>query len=252
MAPLPSVTPDTVVPPAAVVLVSGGLDSTTVLAAARAQGRAVYALSFDYGQRHASELGCARRQAQRWSVRDHRVVALHDFASMVSNATALVTQSAIEVPRARDVQDRGEVPVTYVPARNLLFLAYATAWAESLDAQEIWIGANVLDYSGYPDCRPAFFESFRATANLGTRAADGGPQLEIVAPLLNLSKHEIIAWGLQLGVDYADTISCYAPSAAKGSPGVVACGTCDSCQLRRRGFARAGVDDPTTYAVLDA
>lgn len=230
----------------AVVLVSGGLDSSTVLAAAHERGRTIYALSFDYGQRHACELACARRQAEQWRAYDHRIIALDQLASLVAGATALVAQSQLDVPKSRDVDTTSEIPVTYVPARNLLFLAYATAWAEALDAREIWIGANALDYSGYPDCRPAFFESFEATANLGTRAADTNLRIAIIAPLLNLHKHEIIALGQRLGVDYADTVSCYAPTRSDGDH-VFACGSCDSCQLRRRGFERAGIADPTRY-----
>ena len=229
----------------AVVLSSGGLDSTTLLATARAQRRTIYALSFRYGQRHARELDCARRQAQRFGAMQHRVLDLHQLSELVAGATSLVEQSTLDVPHDRNVDDTSEIPTTYVPARNTLFLAYATAWAESLGAREIWIGANALDYSGYPDCRPAFFESFERTANLGTRAIETGDRLRIVAPLLHLHKHEIIDLGLRHGVDYGDTLSCYSP--VDDGERALACGRCDSCQLRRRGFTQAGTPDPTAY-----
>lgn len=232
----------------AVVLLSGGLDSVTVLAIARQAGHAVYALSFRYGQRHVLELGCAARQAERLGAVAHEVVDLSHLGRLVAPATALVEGSELSVPKGRDVDHASDIPVTYVPARNTLFLSYGLAWAEALGAREIFIGVNALDYSGYPDCRPAFIESFARTANLATRAGveGSGDAIRIQTPLLELTKAGIVARGVALGVDYADTVSCYDPSAdARGRP--LACGRCDSCQLRRKGFLEAGVDDPTRY-----
>lgn len=236
----------------AVVLLSGGLDSVTVLAIARAAGHDVYALSFRYGQRHALELHCAARQAERFGARAHEIVDLSHLGRLVASATALVEGSALAVPKDRDLSPAGEhagdIPVTYVPARNTVFLSYALAWAESLGAREIWIGVNALDYSGYPDCRPAFIEAFARMANLATRVGvEGeGDALRIQTPLIDLSKAGIITRGLSLGVQYADTVSCYDPAADEhGEP--LACGRCDSCLLRRKGFGEAGVEDPTRY-----
>ena len=245
---------------ASVVLLSGGLDSVTVLAMATAQGRRVHALSFSYGQRHAVELACATRQAQRFGAVAHEIVDLGHLGRLVAPATALVAGSALQVPKDR--QPEADIPVTYVPARNMVFLSYGLAWAEALGAREIWIGVNALDYSGYPDCRPEFIASFQRTANLATRAgvqeraageskSESGSDDAIVirTPLSELRKSEIIALGLQHGVQYADTISCYDPSGGDDSPR--ACGRCDSCVLRREGFAAAGVDDPTPYVSSD-
>ncbi len=230
--------------PAAVVLLSGGLDSATVLALARAEGRDVHALSFRYGQRHAVELECARRQAALQGVHDHRIIDLAHFGRIVAPASALVADSALAVPRTAPTPDT--IPVTYVPARNALFLSYALALAEVLGAREIWIGTNALDYSGYPDCRPAFLRSFERMANLATRAGveapEGAPWLRVRAPLTDLRKHEIIARGLALGVDYGATSSCYDP--VEGAGRARPCGACESCRLRAEGFARAGVADP--------
>lgn len=230
------------------LLLSGGLDSVTLLALAREAGRSIHALSFRYGQRHAVELDCASRQAARYGVDAHETVDLSHMGRLVATATALVEDSALGVPDHVDAG--GGVPITYVPARNTLFLAYALAWAEALEAREIWIGVNCLDYSGYPDCRPAFIESFERTANLGTKAgvetlAGDRPGLRIRTPLIGMTKAEIIAEGVRIGVDYADTVSCYRPGAA--ADGIVACGRCDSCYLRKEGFAAAGVPDPTRY-----
>jgi 7-cyano-7-deazaguanine synthase len=236
-------------PGSAVVLLSGGLDSVTVLAIARDAGYETHALSFRYGQRHVLELGCAARQAQRLGARAHETVDLSHLGRLVASATALVQGSALAVPKDRDVDQTGDIPVTYVPARNTLFLAYALAWAESLGAADIFIGVNALDYSGYPDCRPAFVEAFAHLANLATRVGveGGGHAIRIRTPLIDLPKAGIIARGVALGVDYADTVSCYDPvAAADGHP--LACGRCDSCQLRRKGFVEAGVPDPTRYA----
>jgi 7-cyano-7-deazaguanine synthase len=232
----------------AVVLLSGGLDSVTVLAIARATGHEAHALSFRYGQRHALELECAARQARRLGASAHEIVDLSHLGRLVAPATALVEGSALSVPKDRDVEQVGEIPITYVPARNTLFLAYALAWAEALGAGDLWIGVNALDYSGYPDCRPAFIEAFARMANLATRAgvAGQGDAIRIRTPLMHLRKSGIIARGVALGVDYADTVSCYDPVAGPDDH-PLACGHCDSCQLRRKGFAEAGVPDSTRY-----
>lgn len=232
----------------AVVLLSGGLDSVTVLAIAREAGHEAYALSFRYGQRHAIELDCAARQAQRLGAVAHEVVDLQHLGRLVAPATALVQGSDMSVPKDRAVEDASDIPVTYVPARNTLFLSYALAWAETLGANDIFIGVNVLDYSGYPDCRPQFIESFARMANLATRVGvqGDGDALAIRTPLIDLTKAGIVQRGTQLGVDYGDTVSCYDPQVDEGGM-PLACGRCDSCQLRRKGFEEAGVADPTRY-----
>ena len=232
--------------PAAVVLLSGGLDSVTVLALAAKRGFAVHAMSFAYGQRHLVELSCAARQAERFGARAHEVVDLSHLGRLLAPATALVGDSSLDVPKGRDPEAEG-IPTTYVPARNTLFLSYGLAWAEVLGARHIFIGVNALDYSGYPDCRPAFIEAFERTANLATKiGVEAGEPLRIETPLQELRKHEIVTLGLAHGVEYGDTVSCYDPSEdAQGRP--LACGACDSCQLRRRGFELAGVEDPTRY-----
>jgi 7-cyano-7-deazaguanine synthase len=229
----------------AVVLLSGGLDSVTTLAIAAAAGHRTHALSFAYGQRHGIELGCASRQARRLGAAAHETVDLAHLGRLVAPATALVEGGGLEVPKDRTPGAAG-IPVTYVPARNTVFLAYALAWAEVLGAPLIFIGVNALDYSGYPDCRPEFIVAFGQVARLGTRAGVEGAPPRIEAPLQQLRKHEIIARGVALGVDYADTVSCYDPRVDATGP--LACGRCDSCTLRRRGFADAGVPDPTRYA----
>lgn len=220
----------------AVVLLSGGLDSATALAVARSQGFETYALSFRYGQRHAVELECARVLADALGAARH-VVA--DIDLRVFGQSALTAD--IPVPKGRELQRIGEgIPVTYVPARNTIFLSFATAWAEVLGAADIFIGVNALDYSGYPDCRPAFIEAFARMANLATRAGvEGHTELHIRTPLIALGKAAIIRLGTGLGVDYALTSSCYDPA-----PGGRPCGGCDSCLLRARGFAEAGLADP--------
>ncbi|HUW25814.1 MAG TPA: 7-cyano-7-deazaguanine synthase QueC [Gallionella sp.] len=218
----------------AVVLLSGGLDSATVLAMARVQGFICHALSVDYGQRHHSELAAARRVAQMLGAHEHRVVNI-DLAGFGGSA---LTDDNIAIPQ----QPSEGIPLTYVPARNTIMLSLALAWAEVLQAQDIFIGVNAVDYSGYPDCRPAYIEAFERMANLATRAAVEGHPLTLHAPLLNLSKKEIIRQGSALGVDYAQTVSCYQADA-----GGYACGTCDSCRLRRAGFVAANIDDPTRY-----
>ena len=222
---------------AAVVLVSGGLDSATLLAIARAEGRVCHALTFDYGQRHRVELQAARRVAARLGAAEHRIVPL-DLTWMGGSA---LTDQAIPVP-ASGVAPGGAIPATYVPARNTIFLSVALGWAEVLGAPDIYIGANAVDYSGYPDCRPAFIEAFERLANLATRVGVEGAGFRIHAPLVSLSKAEIICTGVGLGVDYAQTLSCYNPD-AEGR----ACGRCDACRLRAEGFAAAGIADPTRY-----
>ena len=222
-------------PTPAVVLVSGGLDSATCLAIARAQGHACHALSFAYGQRNAAELAAARRVAAALGAVQHRVMTI-DLAAFGGSA---LTDASIAVP---EVPSSG-IPVTYVPARNTIFLAMALAWSEVLGAHDIYIGVNAVDYSGYPDCRPAFIEAFEHMANLATRAGvEEAERLRIRAPLVALSKADIIRRGVDLGVDYSLTVSCY-QAAADGR----ACGRCDSCRLRREGFMAAGVPDPTPY-----
>lgn len=218
----------------AVVLVSGGLDSATVLAIAVNSGARCHALTFDYGQRHRVELEAARRVARALRAVDHRVVKL-DIGWMGGSA---LTDTAIAVPH---VPSAG-IPVTYVPARNTVFLAIALGWAEVLGAPDIYIGVNAVDYSGYPDCRPEFIQAFEALANLATRAGVEGRGFHVHAPLMNLYKHDIIRAGLRLGVDYSQTVSCYDPDAAGR-----ACGRCDACRLRAQGFIEAGIADPAPY-----
>ena len=218
----------------AVVLLSGGLDSATVLAMAVADGYACHALSVDYGQRHHSELAAARRVAEALGAVGHRVVNI-DLTGFGGSA---LTDNSIAVPE----QASTGIPLTYVPARNTIMLSLALAWAEVLHAQDIFIGVNAVDYSGYPDCRPAYIEAFERMANLATQAAVEGHPLTLHAPLLHLSKAGIISQGAALGVDYGMTVSCYQADEAGR-----ACGLCDSCRLRRDGFAAAGVPDPTRY-----
>lgn len=223
----------------AVVLLSGGLDSTTVLAHAVREGFAPYCLSFAYGQRHEAELAAAALVAQRGGAAAHRTAHI-DLRAFGGSA---LTDDAIAVPKGRDAAEMADgIPVTYVPARNTIFLSFALGWAEVLDAQDLFIGVNALDYSGYPDCRPAFVEAFERLANVATRAGVEGRRITVHAPLLQMTKAEIIRYGTALGVDYSITTSCYDPA-----PDGAACGACDACQLRARGFAEAGVPDPTRY-----
>jgi 7-cyano-7-deazaguanine synthase len=224
----------------AVVLLSGGLDSATALAIAKREGYEPYALTFRYGQRHEVELRSAQRVAEHAGVARH-VVAEIDLR--VFGGSALT--SDLEVPKHRSADDMGAgIPITYVPARNTIFLSYALAWAEVLDARDIFIGVNALDYSGYPDCRPEYVAAFERMANLATRAGvESGEPLRIRAPLMRLTKAEIIRLGIELGVDYSLTSTCYDPS-----PSGEACGACDACQLRLKGFEEAGVSDPAVYA----
>ena len=220
----------------AVILLSGGLDSATVLAMAKAQGYVCYCLSLSYGQKHDTELKYAKQLAASLDAAEHRI-AVVDLGSFGGSA---LTDDKLEIPDA--TASRDEIPATYVPARNTVFLACALGWAETLGASDIFLGVNAVDYSGYPDCRPEFILAFEDMANLATRAGVEGHKLTIHTPLMQLSKAEIIQRGLSLGVDYSKTVSCYRLS----SDGA-ACGKCDSCVLRRQGFAEAGVADPTIY-----
>jgi 7-cyano-7-deazaguanine synthase len=221
-------------PSRAVILVSGGLDSATVLAMARKQGYACYTLSFDYGQRHRAELLAAERVSTALGDVEHKVVKLN----LESIGGSALNDTDIEVPE----EETEGIPITYVPARNTVFLSIALGWAEVLGASDIFIGVNAVDYSGYPDCRPQFIEAFEAVANLATRAGVEGHKLSVHAPLIDMTKGEIITRGMELGVDYALTVSCY-----QATVDGLACGRCDSCRLRRQGFEQAGVEDPTRY-----
>lgn len=227
----------------AVVLLSGGLDSTTVLAIARAEGYAPYALSFRYGQRHSVELESARRVAEAFGVARH-VIA--DIDLRVFGGSALTDDIAVPHHDSAD-ELAADIPITYVPARNTVFLSFALAWAETLDASDIFIGVNALDYSGYPDCRPEYIQAYEQMANLATKAGvEGRQKLKIHTPLIDLTKAQTIERGLALGVDYSITHSCYDPD-----PAGRACGTCDSCLLRRRGFAKLGMEDPVLSSATE-
>jgi len=219
----------------AVILFSGGLDSTTCVAIAKSQGYICYALSFDYGQKHKSELDAAKRVANLMEVKEHKVISL----GLNSLGGSALTDKNIDVV---DYSDDNKIPVTYVPARNTVFLSVALGWAEVLGAFDIFIGANDVDYSGYPDCRPEYLQAFERLANLATKAGVEGVKYTIHAPLLKLTKREIIQQGMELGVNYETTLSCYRAD-TKGR----ACGKCDSCTYRRKGFIEAGVADPTRY-----
>ena len=223
----------------AVVLLSGGLDSTTTLAIAQHDGFVAYALTFRYGQRHEQEIEAARRIAGRAGVAEHVIVA---FDLKQFGGSALTAE--IAVPKARSMDDIGAgIPITYVPARNTIFLSFALAWAETLGAQDIFIGVNALDYSGYPDCRPEYIAAYAQMANLATKAGvEGTQRLTIHTPLMAMTKAEIIRRGLALGIDYGATITCYDPA-----PDGAACGQCDACLLRLKGFAEAGLPDPVPY-----
>lgn len=218
----------------AIILLSGGLDSITVLALAKQQGYGCYALSFDYGQRHNAELEAAKTIAQHYRVLDHKIIRL----GLDSIGGSALTDDHIEVPQS----PQEGIPVTYVPARNTIFLSFALGWAEVLNVHDVFIGVNAVDYSGYPDCRPAFIKAFQVMANLATKVGVEGHEIRIHTPLIAMSKAEIIAQGIGLGVDYASTVSCYAAD-RQGR----ACGRCDACRLRKAGFAQAAVPDPTRY-----
>lgn len=222
----------------AVVLLSGGLDSATVASIARGGGFDVYALSFSYGQRHSAELDAARRVADQVGVRDHKTIPI-DLRTFGGSALT----ADIDVPKSRDAEEmRDSIPVTYVPARNTIFLSFALAWAEVLGAADVFIGVNALDYSGYPDCRPEFIEAYQRMARIATKAGVEGTELSIHAQLIQMTKAEIVELGTALGVDYGLTVSCYDADTSGA-----ACGDCDSCVLRRKGFADAGLPDPTRY-----
>ena len=218
----------------AVILVSGGLDSTTVLAMAQSQGYACYTLSFDYGQRHRAELYAAGRVSRALGDVEHKVVKLN----LDSIGGSALTDMSIAVPE----EETAGIPITYVPARNTVFLSIALGWAEVLGAHDIFIGVNAVDYSGYPDCRPEYIAAFETMANLATRAGVEGQKIRIHTPLMTLGKGDIILAGIALGVDYAITVSCY-----QATEEGLACGKCDSCRLRRQGFADTGLEDPTHY-----
>ena len=219
----------------AIVLLSGGLDSTTVLAIAKAHNFECYALSFDYGQKQRSELESAKTIANQSKVAEHRIMKI----SLADIGGSALTDDKIDVPK---YSESDEIPVTYVPARNTIFLSFALAWAEVIDCQKIYIGVNVLDYSGYPDCRPEFIKAFEDMANLATKQSVEGDKIEIKTPLISMTKAEIIQKGLSLGVDYSQTISCYLAN-SNGE----ACGECDACVLRINGFNNANIKDPTFY-----
>lgn len=223
----------------ALVLSSGGIDSTTAMAIAREEGYEIYSLSFHYGQRHVLELGAAERVAKALGAIEHLVIHI-DLAKIGGSALT----GEMEIPKGRvEGEMRQQIPPTYVPARNTIFLSYALAWAEVLGASDIFIGVNAVDYSGYPDCRPEYIEAYEKMANLATKAgAEGRTKIKIWTPLIKMSKAEIIRKGVQLDVDYSMTHSCYDPS-----PDGKACGQCDSCLLRRKGFKEAGLPDPTAY-----
>ena len=221
----------------AVVLLSGGLDSTTTLAIAQNEGFDCFAMTFRYGQRHVHEISCARKIAEKMGVLEHRIVAI-DLKALGGSA---LTDSSLDVPKDRG--DMTDIPITYVPARNTIFLSYALAWAEVMGAWDIYIGVNAMDYSGYPDCRPEYIQAFEKMANLATAAAvENRGKYTIHTPIIKLTKAQIIRKGTEIGVDYSLTHSCYDPDET-GRP----CGHCDSCQLRLKGFAEAGLDDPVKY-----
>jgi 7-cyano-7-deazaguanine synthase len=225
-------------PPKAIVLLSGGLDSSTTLAAAKSQGFALYALTFRYGQKHEKEIEAAKRIADHFQVKQHRIFQI-DLGSFGGSALT----DNIEIPKNRALTEiASDIPVTYVPARNIIFLSLALAWAEVLAARDIFIGVNALDYSGYPDCRPDFIAAFETMAAMGTKAGREGKGFKIHTPLIHLNKAQIIQKGLALGMDFSLTSTCYDPS-----PQGEACGQCDACCLRLKGFAEAGLKDPVKY-----
>ena len=219
----------------AIVLLSGGLDSTTTLAIAKSEGFDCYALSFDYGQKQSSELISAKNIAKQFGVVEHRIMSI----SLADIGGSALTDSNIDIPK---YNESSEIPITYVPARNTVFLSFALAWAEVLESQSIFIGVNALDYSGYPDCRPEYIKAYEVMANLATKQSIEGNKLNIHTPLIHLTKAQIITKGLSLGIDYSKTTSCY-----QANSDGEACGECDACVLRRNGFDEADVEDPTMY-----
>jgi 7-cyano-7-deazaguanine synthase len=220
----------------AIVLLSGGLDSATVLAIAQSEGYECHTMSFDYGQRHRAELLAAERVSKAFGAKTHRVMSMN----MRAIGGSALTDDAIDVPTTG--VEENQIPVTYVPARNTIFLSYALGLAEVVDADDIFIGVNAVDYSGYPDCRPEFIQAFEVMANLATKAGVEGHKMHIRTPLIDLTKSQIIQEGIRLGVDYSQTVSCY-----QADDSGAACGVCDSCRLRKQGFEAAGVADPTVY-----
>ena len=224
----------------AVILLSGGLDSTTCLAIAKSKNYSLYALSFRYGQRHEFEIGAAKKCARIYKVRDHVIL---DINLRAFGGSALTDD--IDVPKkGKNIKDGNEIPLTYVPARNTIFLSFALAYAETIESQDVFIGVNALDYSGYPDCRPEYIKSFETMSNLATKAGvQGKSKIQIHTPLIDLGKSEIIEKGIELGVDYGKTHSCYDPD-YKG----ISCGLCDACILRKEGFKKAKINDPILYA----
>ncbi len=222
----------------AVVLLSGGIDSATTAAIAANEGFIVHAVTFSYGQRHNIEIDSAKRLVLSLKISRHIII---EITPDIFSSSALSSASGLEIPKERVIKD-DEIPATYVPGRNLLFLSYALSYAETCGARDIFIGANAIDYSGYPDCRPEFIDSFERTANLGTKAGVSGDKFRIHAPLISQKKSDIIKTGTRLGVDYSLTISCYDPSDSG-----LSCGKCDSCAIRIKGFAEAGIQDPTGY-----
>ena len=219
----------------AIVLLSGGLDSTTTLAIAKSEGFDCYALSFDYGQKQSSELISAKNIAKQFGVVEHRIMSI----SLADIGGSALTDSNIDIPK---YNESSEIPITYVPARNTVFLSFALAWAEVIESQSIFIGVNALDYSGYPDCRPEYIKAYEVMANLATKQSIEGNKLNIHTPLIHLTKAQIITKGLSLGIDYSKTTSCY-----QANSDGEACGECDACVLRRNGFVEAGIEDPTKY-----
>ncbi len=222
----------------AVVLLSGGLDSTTALAIAKEQGFECYTMSFNYGQRSLAELNAAKKISKTFNAIKHIEVNL----DMTEIGGSALTDHSIDVPVNEEIEQQEAIPITYVPARNTVFLSIALGWAEVLEASHIFVGVNAVDYSGYPDCRPEFVQAFESMANLATKASVEGNKLTIEAPLINMTKEQIIAEGIRLGVDYSQTVSCY-----KATDDGLACGECDSCILRCQGFAGQGIVDPTLY-----
>ena len=219
----------------AIVLLSGGLDSTTTLAIAKSEGFDCYALSFDYGQKQSSELVSAKNIAKQFDVPEHRIMRI----SLDDIGGSALTDSHLDIPK---YEENSDIPITYVPARNTVFLSFALAWAEVLASQSIFIGVNALDYSGYPDCRPEYIKAYEVMANLATKQSIEGNKLNIHTPLINLTKAQIIAKGLSLGIDYSITTSCY-----QANSSCEACGECDACVIRRNGFVEVGIEDPTKY-----